>query len=191
MSFNTIRIGASSLYAAQRATEVAAHNVANASSPGYTKQRLQVTNAVPTAGTPGMRGDGMRGTGVAVLSIDRMRDLLAALSYRAEAGAAGAADARAAVLDRAQSVLGEYSDGAAKDLDDFFQAWQTLATQPDVPAARSGVLATGRKLAESLGTAAQRLDQLSADIDAFDLEWTEDLETAVNALHAEQPNPCP
>ena len=164
MSFNTIRIGASSLYAAQRATEVAAHNVANANSPGYTKQRLSVTSSVPTAGTAGMRGDGMRGTGVAVISIDRLRDLLADLSYRAEAGASGAADARAAVLDRAQTVLGEYSDGTAKDMDEFFKAWQTLSTKADDAAARAGVLSSGRKLAESLGTAADRLDQLGDDI---------------------------
>ncbi len=38
---------------------------------------------------------------------------------------------------------------------------------------------------------ASSLEQLKADIDAFDLPWTETLETAVNALHQRQPNPCP
>lgn len=33
--------------------------------------------------------------------------------------------------------------------------------------------------------------QLKVCIDAFDLEWGESLEDAVNALHAKQPNPCP
>jgi len=28
-------------------------------------------------------------------------------------------------------------------------------------------------------------------IDAFDLTWTDELEKAVNAIHAAQPNPCP
>lgn len=38
---------------------------------------------------------------------------------------------------------------------------------------------------------ATTMEQLRANIDAFDLPWTEELEAAVNAAHAEQPNPCP
>jgi aryl-alcohol dehydrogenase-like predicted oxidoreductase len=38
---------------------------------------------------------------------------------------------------------------------------------------------------------ASNLDQLGADIDAFDLPWTDELEAAVERLHYEQPNPCP
>ncbi|MAP95035.1 MAG: aldo/keto reductase [Ponticaulis sp.] len=38
---------------------------------------------------------------------------------------------------------------------------------------------------------ATSMDQLKTCIDAFSLEWTEELETAVNDLHARQPNPCP
>ena len=38
---------------------------------------------------------------------------------------------------------------------------------------------------------ASGMDQLKADIDAFDTPWPEDLEAAVTALHHRQPNPCP
>lgn len=38
---------------------------------------------------------------------------------------------------------------------------------------------------------ATSMEQLKICIDAFDLVWTDELETAVNALHAEQPSPCP
>lgn len=38
---------------------------------------------------------------------------------------------------------------------------------------------------------ATSMDQLKTCIDAFDLTWTEELEEAVNARHAEQPSPCP
>lgn len=38
---------------------------------------------------------------------------------------------------------------------------------------------------------ATKMDQLKTCIDAFDLEWTEDMEKRVNELHAAQPNPCP
>lgn len=38
---------------------------------------------------------------------------------------------------------------------------------------------------------ATTMDQLKTNIAAFDLIWTEEMEKAVNALHALQPNPCP
>ncbi|MAJ09400.1 aldo/keto reductase [Ponticaulis sp.] len=38
---------------------------------------------------------------------------------------------------------------------------------------------------------ATTMEQLKTCIDAFDLDWTDDLETSVNELHARQPNPCP
>lgn len=38
---------------------------------------------------------------------------------------------------------------------------------------------------------ATSLEQLKICIDAFDMEWTSELEEAVNALHTEQPNPSP
>lgn len=38
---------------------------------------------------------------------------------------------------------------------------------------------------------ATTMEQLKTCIDAFDLEWTDELEKAVNELHAIQPSPCP
>jgi aryl-alcohol dehydrogenase-like predicted oxidoreductase len=38
---------------------------------------------------------------------------------------------------------------------------------------------------------ATSMAQLKTDIDAFDLEWTEELDKAVDAIHVRQPNPCP
>lgn len=166
MSFSTLNIGASSLYAAQRAAEVAAHNVANANTPGFTKQRLETTSAVPTPGSPGVRGDGMRGTGVTVVAISRLRDVLADLSYRAEASTSAAADARSSVMSRAEVVLGQYPNGASASLDSFFASWDRLSLTPQDPAARANVLDAGRQIAAALGSAAGQLDQLSADVGA-------------------------
>ncbi|MHA7899344.1 MAG: aldo/keto reductase [Henriciella sp.] len=38
---------------------------------------------------------------------------------------------------------------------------------------------------------ATSMEQLKICIDAFDLKWSEELETQINELHAEQPSPCP
>lgn len=38
---------------------------------------------------------------------------------------------------------------------------------------------------------ATTMEQLKTDIDAFDLDWTEALDKAVDDLHVQRPNPCP
>jgi aryl-alcohol dehydrogenase-like predicted oxidoreductase len=38
---------------------------------------------------------------------------------------------------------------------------------------------------------ATTMDQLKIDIEAFKMVWTSDIEKAVEALHFNQPNPCP
>ena len=164
MAFSALHIGASALFAAQRASEIAAHNVANAGTTGFTKQRLAVATAHPSPGTVGIRGDGMRGNGVTIVSIDRMRDLLADLSYRNDAATSGAAAARADVLARAEGVLGAYPNGAPRALDDFYASWDQLNVAPDSPAARANVLDAGRQVASALASASGRLDQLTEDM---------------------------
>ena len=111
MPFSTLSIGASALSAAQRAVETAAHDGANSTVEGYTRQRVALAASQPGAGSAGVRGSGMRGTGAQVVAIERLRSALGDLAVRAEAGTAGSSGARAAVLDRAQGILGPYADG--------------------------------------------------------------------------------
>jgi flagellar hook-associated protein 1 FlgK len=164
VSFSTLSIGSSALFAAQRAVEVAAHNVANANNDVFTRQRVTITNSTPTPGTAGMRGDGDRGTGVTVIDIGRLRDRLADVSYRSEAGVSGAATARADTLGRAETILGTYADGAPETLSAFLAAWDQLSLTPEDPAARASVLTTGKQLADTFNEATQRLDQVGHEV---------------------------
>lgn len=158
MSFEALNIGASALYAAQRAAEVSAQNVANAANDNYTRQKVTIQAAPPSIGYPGMRG-----TGVQMMSITRVRDSLADVAYRAQAAPAGAADARSNVLSRAETILGPYAQGVPDSLDKFFSAWNTLSLNPTDSAARSAVLAQGNVLAGSLNDAATNLNQIEDD----------------------------
>ena len=48
-----------------------------------------------------------------------------------------------------------------------------------------------RQFVTSTIIGATSMEQLKIAIDAFDLTWTDEMEKAVNAIHAAQPNPCP
>ncbi len=163
-SFSSLGIGVSALTAAQRAVETAAHNVANAGTDGYTRQRVAVQTALPTPGTIGMRGDGMRGTGVTVVAIERLRDRLADVSYRSEAGVEGSASARADGLARTESVLSPYATGTPEALSRFLSAWDGLSLNPADGAARSTVLSTGAALADSVRSSSDGLTAVSAEL---------------------------
>lgn len=176
MGFETLGIGASGLFAAQRAAEVSAQNVANASNPAYTRERVSLTAAPPVPGSPGMRG-----SGVQVVSIDRLRDTLADVSYREQAAASGAADARAGLLSRAQGVLGPTGASVSDNLDAFWSSWSDLSLNPGDSAARTAVLSAGQQLTDSLNGAAGSLAQIGADA----VRQAQDAVAQVNGLTAQ------
>jgi len=163
MSFSTLSIGASALAASQRAVETAAHNVANSTVEGYTRQRLSVTSSAPAAGTAGMRGSGMLGTGVSIVSIDRLRSALADVAVRSEASTAGTAGARAEVLSRAEDVLGPYGSGLPDSLSKLWSSFEQLQRTPSTPAARQLALDAAATVADGFRDAAGQLDQIRSD----------------------------
>ena len=164
MSFSTLNIGASALFASQRAVEAASQNVANASVDGYSRQVVRITSATPTPGTSiGDRSDGMRGNGVVVTSVDRLRDQLADVAYRSEAAADGYAGARSTTLDRAQSILGSVSSGVPATLDKFWAAFDSLSNNPTDTAARNTVLDAGSEISRALRDASTQLGSLTTD----------------------------
>ncbi|MDQ1298043.1 MAG: flagellar hook-associated protein 1, partial [Campylobacterota bacterium] len=56
--FNSLNIGYSGLNAAQVGIDTTGHNIANAETEGYTRQRVVTSEATPIAITPGARGNG-------------------------------------------------------------------------------------------------------------------------------------
>lgn len=162
--FSTLNIGSSALFATQRAVEAASQNIANATVDGYSRQTVKIATATPTPGSAiGDRSDGMRGNGVVVLSVDRMRDQLADSAYRSEAAADGYAGARATTLDRAQGILGSVTDGATSKLDAFWSSFDALSNTPTDAAARDAVLNAGEEVARTLRDATTQLDQITSD----------------------------
>ena len=162
MSFSTLGIGASALSAAQRSVETAAHNVANSTVEGYTRQRVSLAASTPSAGFSGVAG-GMRGTGVTIVALDRLRNDLQDIAVRAESSSAGTAGARAQVLDRAQGVLGPYGNGLPESLGQLWKSFDQLALTPSSPAARQLTLDAAATVADGVRDAAGQLARIRTD----------------------------
>jgi aryl-alcohol dehydrogenase-like predicted oxidoreductase len=85
--------------------------------------------------------------------------------------------------------LGRYEKVNA---DKAIQSYVDLARDLKVdPAALAYRFVDTRPFVSSVLIGGSNTKQLAADIHAFDLPWTEEMEQAVNRLHNLQPNPCP
>lgn len=127
------------LRAHQLSVDVASHNIANAQSPGYSRQRVLLQPLV-IPGAFGM-GSGLHanpGAGVDASSLHRVRDTF--LDYQArqafsnEAYWAGATEG----LQRAELTFNEPSDdGLGSVMNRFWASWHDVVTNPESAAARS------------------------------------------------------
>lgn len=164
MGFETsLNIGVSAMRAAQKQMEVAAHNISNVNTEGYSRQRVELEPSRPSPGVFGARGDGMMGTGVTVADVIRMRNTLSDAALRAESGNSAAADARAEVLRRAETILGPVDEGVPAALTKFFTSWDDLSLNSRDSGARLAVLDAATTLSAQLRGAAGELDRLTTD----------------------------
>jgi flagellar hook-associated protein 1 len=159
-SFSGINLALRAMTAQQAALDVTGHNIANAQTVGYTRQRAEM--ATPSAVTT-LQGTGAvaLGQGVDVTSLARLRDTFLDLQVRAAQLAAGQDGATATALGQVEDVLAEGTDSSLGALlDRFWSSWQDLSSQPESSAAKTAVAGHATTLAGALQTLDARLQAL-------------------------------
>jgi flagellar hook-associated protein 1 FlgK len=157
----SLTTAAQALLAQQLALDTASHNVANASTAGYSRQRAKL-HAIPGAWVP----DGLPhpGMGVEVVDIARVRDLFADFQLRGQFSAGAEYDAEARALTSIENILAEPgSAGFRASLDQFFNAWRDLSNNPESGPARIAVLQAGQALTVTANRIGVALVQQRAD----------------------------
>jgi flagellar hook-associated protein 1 len=156
--FSALHVALSGLRAAQMSMDTAAHNVSNANTVGYTRQRVDLASRLPRF-TP----DGQVGLGVQVTDISRVRDAFLDARYRSSVSAAQSIDARSAFLDRAELVLAEPEMGVTAELSRLFESFEDLALNPPDEASRVAVLEQISSLVGRVNDIATGFQSLQAD----------------------------
>ncbi|MAI90993.1 aldo/keto reductase [Ponticaulis sp.] len=86
-------------------------------------------------------------------------------------------------------MLGRYEKPHAEDA---INSYVDLAAEKGLDPAKLAIkFCDTRHFVTSTIIGATTMDQLKTCLDAFDMEWSDELEKEVNKLHARQPNPCP
>lgn len=166
--FSTLNSSSMALSAHSRAIETTGKNLANVNNPNYARQRV-VYGDRGTVDTL----DGVQSLGLEVLSITQLRDVLLDRQLLREIGLSGSFDAQEQALQRAQAGLGQAinatgvaTGGLAGSLDNFFNAFQSLAARPTDMGTRETLLQQARILTDTLRETDTRLAQVQTDLGA-------------------------
>ena len=155
------------LRAHQLAVDVASHNIANAQSPGYSRQRVLLRPLVIPGG-PGAPAGLLAnpGAGVDARDLHRVRDTFLDFQARQALGSASQWQTTAAALQRTEVTLGEPSDtGLSAAMSQFWGGWHDVVNTPESPAARSSLINAGSALASRFKAMRSDLVSQRGDLD--------------------------
>ncbi|WP_434304839.1 flagellar hook-associated protein FlgK [Clostridium botulinum] len=161
--FGTLNIGKSGMFAQQGAINTTSHNIANANTEGYSRQRVELQTTRPYC-KPSMNsaaGPGQVGTGVQIVAINRVRDSFLDYQTRVELGVQGHFSSRHKFLSQIENILNEPTDvGISKLFGKFFDAWHDLSINPQNSNAKSVVMEQASALADELNHTFNELSKL-------------------------------
>jgi flagellar hook-associated protein 1 len=183
MGFGGLSIALSSLKTQQRALEVAANNVANANTAGYTRQAADMTTLgtglVPAIWSQGT-GDG---SGVQISAITRFRDAFLEIQAGAQHASLANLDQANTTLQQVQNIFSEPSDsGLASQISDLWSAWDSVANNPGDPGARSVLLQQATTVTTSINSAANTLQGMKTSETAQLTNLVTQINTTATAL---------
>jgi flagellar hook-associated protein 1 FlgK len=150
-SFFGMQTSLRGLLAQQRMLDTTGHNIANASTKGYSRQEatLAATRALTT--TTDAKPIAQLGAGVDVQGFRRVRDQFLDSQFRAQNTNVNEWTAKASQLDSAELSLAEPgTEGINQALANFWNAWSDLSKAPDGEAAKQALVQRGNGLVDSI-----------------------------------------
>ena len=160
-TFFGLEIGSRSLAASQAALDVIGHNTSNVNTPGYSRETVTLQAIDPYS----VSAYGQLGTGVAVASVNRVRDdFTDKQTYDANAKQ-GAYSSLSDSLNRIQQVFTEPgSSGIGSQLTAFFNSFSDLSANPSSLALRSAVRNAAQSVVTSFNSVSGALSQIAPNL---------------------------
>ena len=148
-------IAKTALLASQKAINVTSHNIANANTEGYTRQRavLETKNPVNFGGL-------FFGTGVDVAGVERIYDSYQTIQLRDASSGLARFETRGSHLAALESILNDFDgSGLSTRLDAFFNSVNDVAANPSSYGERAALLSNARVLTDTFNMAATNISR--------------------------------
>jgi flagellar hook-associated protein 1 FlgK len=165
-------IGMRAMFADYASMQTTGHNIANANTPGYSRQTVNLA----TAGGQ-FSGAGFFGKGVDVSSVQRASNKFLTMQAQAASSMAAMDDARSSQLLQLQNVFPTGASGVGAAMGDFLNSFVDLATDPDDGSARQVILSDATQVAQRFADAGAQLDALQVGVNG-------DLKSAVEQVNS-------
>ncbi|WP_181347261.1 flagellar hook-associated protein FlgK [Thalassobacillus sp. CUG 92003] len=166
-TFHGLEVAKRGLFTQQSALYTTSHNIANANTPGYTRQRVnfEQTSPFPAAARNSPEIPGQMGSGVQAGSIERIREDFLDIQYRSENKKSGYYGTLADSLKQMEDVMNEPTDqGLSKSMDNFWDSWQKLSNNPEDAGAREVVKERGKALADTFNYVSNSLSEVQKQL---------------------------
>ncbi|MCL5056548.1 MAG: flagellar hook-associated protein FlgK [Actinobacteria bacterium] len=166
-TFFGLEIGRRGLQTHQRALDVTGHNLANASTEGYTRQEAVFTQTDPytapdlnSPATPGQLG-----SGITTSIIRRIRDEYMDPQFRRSNSDRYYWEDQISIFKRVEASFAEpASSGIEDQLVEFFKGWQNLNNNPQDPGVKASVKEMGVQLASLMTYTYNQLTDIQESI---------------------------
>lgn len=172
-TFSGIELGKRSIMAHTDAISTAGHNISNANTEGYSRQRVQMKEFDPLYRPDLERAEraGMIGQGIDVQSINRVRDDMLDQRITAQQNQESYWDTRSKYYTMIEQIYNEPDEVSVRsNMDKFWESWQELSVNPESQAARQAVVTRGESLTDAIKSKWENLmgvgSLLNSDIDS-------------------------
>jgi len=154
-------ISVSALQAFQQAINVTSNNVANANTPGYDEESINLSEAIPQ-----VNGSATIGSGVAVTGITRAYSQAAATQLNTSESTLGQLTGLQTYTSQIDNLIGTTGGGLSTALTNYYSAWSNVANDPTSTASREALLSAAQAVATSLNSSASQLNTLSSNVNS-------------------------
>ncbi|MDR7866328.1 MAG: flagellar hook-associated protein FlgK [Sporomusaceae bacterium] len=164
-TFSGLNAAVRGIYANQLSLDTVGHNISNANTEGYSRQRVNLSTTRPEV-VYGGAGALQVGTGVAIQSVTRARDIFMDRQFWKESSTLGYASTSVSTYSQIEGIFrDELPDaGLQTVLNNFWQSWQTLATNASNDSARTAVRERGAELVDAIAHARDQLEDMITNV---------------------------
>ncbi|HLV09425.1 MAG TPA: flagellar hook-associated protein FlgK [Halanaerobiales bacterium] len=165
--FNGINLGYKALTAQKTSLDVIGHNISNANTEGYSRQRAvhNASNPYPIPGLNTPAGPGQMGTGVEIEKIERIKSEFIEQQIRGESQKQGFWNKLSEGLRRIETILNEPSETSLNNaLESFWESLQDLGNNPEDVAIRETVKESAITLTDTFFTLYKQLDDYQSSL---------------------------
>jgi flagellar hook-associated protein 1 FlgK len=145
----------------QAALGVTSNNIANANTPGYSRQTVELAEAAPT-----QYGNLLIGNGVQVQGIVSQQSSLLQTQLDQETQQQSKYNSYLGTMQQVQTLFNETSGtGLQSSITGFFNSVQQLSTDPSNTSLRAGVLTAAQNMAQAFNGSSSSLISLQRNVD--------------------------